>query len=119
MVEQVKGKGRITREGGLADFAGLVLQPNGDKEATRYLNAESGDELNLSAKEIAAFRGLNVDGVGAADRTKKVEELVRSTLYRRYQAYRAEGLPGLTPYERGGWRPASPRRGAAEVHEGG
>ena len=102
VVEPVKGKGRITREGGLADFAGLVLQPNGDKEATRYLNAESGDELNLSAKEIAAFRGLNVDGVGAADRTKKVEELVRSTLYRRYQAYRAKGLPGLTPYERGG-----------------
>ena len=119
MVEQVKGKGRITREGGLADFAGLALKPNGEKEAGRYLNAKPGDELNLSAKEIAAFRGLNVDGVGAAERTKKVEELVRSTLYRRYQAYRGEGTAGPYSIRARGWRPASPRRGAAEVHEGG
>lgn len=102
VVEQVKGYGRITREGGLADFAGLVLQPHGDKEATRYLNAKPGDELNLSAKEIASFRGLNVKGLGTAERIKKVEELVRSTLYGRYEAYRAKGLQGLTAYERGG-----------------
>ncbi len=102
VVEQVRGYGRIAGNGSVDEFAGLVLEPNGEKEAKRYLNAEPGDELNLGAKEIAAFRALHVDGLSAAERTKKVEELVRSTLLARYQAYRAKGLSGLAPYERGG-----------------
>ena len=48
--------GRITGDGQLADFTGLKLEPNGEKEARRYLEAEPGDDLNLDTKEIATFR---------------------------------------------------------------
>ena len=37
----------------------MTLAPNGEKEALRYLEVEPGDDLNLDAKEMAAFRALN------------------------------------------------------------
>src|SRR5262249_54287696 len=51
------GFGKIEK-GTLADFAGVTLAPNGQKEARYYLEAEPGDNLNLDAKEMAAFRAL-------------------------------------------------------------
>ena len=35
IIEQVKGHGEIKGKGTMADFAGVVLEPNGDREATR------------------------------------------------------------------------------------
>ena len=102
VVKQVRGYGEIKGKGTLADFADVVLVPDGDKEAERYLNAEPGETLNLSKKEIAAFRALKKTSKGSADAPKKVEGLVRKSLLERYQAYRAKGLPGIAPYERGG-----------------
>ncbi len=102
IVESITGYGEIKGKGTLADFSGVVLEPNGEKEAEGYLNAEPGESLNLSAEEIAAFRALNGDSLGAVERKKKVEELVRVSLLARYQAYRAKGLSGIAPYERGG-----------------
>ena len=54
----VTAYGRITGDGELADFTALKLEPNGEKEARRYLKAKPGDELNLDTKEIAAFQAL-------------------------------------------------------------
>lgn len=101
-VPVLTGSGRITGEGTMADFAGVKLQPNGEKEANRYLNAQPGNELNLDAKEIAAFQALKTGGDADAVPVEKVEVLVRQGLLARYQAYRKEGLSGIAPYARGG-----------------
>jgi len=105
---QVKAHGRISGEGSLADFTGVTLQPNPEKEAQRYVNAQPGEELNLDAKELAAFRALKSAGGQKGDPIKEVEQLVRQALLARYQAYRAKGLSGIAPYERsnGAQRPA-------------
>jgi hypothetical protein len=96
--------GKIEGEGTVADFAGVKLAPNGEKEARRYLDAEPGDELNLDAKEIAAFRALKAASKDGAVPIQKVEAQIRERLLARYQAYHAKGLAGIAPYARKGGR---------------
>ncbi len=56
----VTAYGEISGKGKVGDFAGVKLEPNGEDEAKRYLEAEPGDTLNLDAKEISAFQVLGV-----------------------------------------------------------
>ncbi|MBI5315217.1 MAG: hypothetical protein HZB34_04535 [Nitrospirae bacterium] len=100
-VSVITANGKLTAEGTMAELAGVKLQPNGDKEAKRYLNVEPGSELNLDAKEMAAFQALKAGGDADAVPVEKVEVLIRQGLLARYQAYRSKGLPGIAPYERG------------------
>lgn len=100
-VAVITAHGRLTGEGTMADLAGVKLQPNAEKEARRYLTVESGDELNLDSKEMAAFQALRAAEQGDAVPVQKVEALVRQDLLARYQAYRTKGLTGIAPYERG------------------
>ena len=67
----ITAHGKITGDGTLADFARVKLEPNGEKEAQRYLNVEPGEELNLDAKEIAAFRALKSTGGPAPCRSRR------------------------------------------------
>ena len=97
----VRAFGKITGKGTTTDFAGVMLEPNGESEADRYLEAEPGDELNLSSNEISGLKALNVKGQNAADKKKVVEKLLRTQLLARYQSYHAEGLTGIPPYARG------------------
>jgi len=92
--------GRITDDGVLEDFADVRLEPNGEEEALRYLEAEPGDVLNLDAEEIAAFRALKSAGKDGAVPVQQVEALIRQRLLARYQAYHQKGLAGVAPYER-------------------
>ncbi|MEI8013360.1 MAG: hypothetical protein WCH20_00845 [Nitrospira sp.] len=96
----VTAYGEIAGDGTLADFAGVRLGPNGEKEALRYLSAGPGEDLNLDVKEIAAFRALKPADGKIVVSNEQVEALVRQTLLSRYQAYRANGLAGIIPYER-------------------
>jgi hypothetical protein len=100
-VSVITAHGRLTGEGSMADLAEVKLQPNGEKEARRYLNVEPGDELNLDVKEMAAFHALKSAGKGDEVPVKEVEALIRQGLLARYQAYRTKGLSGIAPYERG------------------
>lgn len=90
---QVQAFGELSGPGSLADFAKLTL--TGD-EAAALANAKPGDALNLSASEIAAFRALSSAAAPA------VQDQLRRMLLARYQAYRASGLAGIAPYDRGG-----------------
>jgi hypothetical protein len=99
-VSAIIAYGKIVGEGTVADFAGVKLAPNGEKEARRYLEAEPGDELNLDAKEIAAFRALKTATKNGAVPIQKVETLIREGLLARYQAYHSKGLAGIAPYAR-------------------
>jgi hypothetical protein len=99
-VSAITAYGKIVGEGTVADFAGVKLAPNGEKEARRYLEAEPGDDLNLDAKEIAAFRALKSASKDGAVPIQKVETLIREGLLARYQAYHSKGLAGIAPYAR-------------------
>ena len=98
---EVRAFGKITDKGTTTDFTGVMLEPDGENEAERYLEAGPGDELNLSSKEIAGFNVLNVKGLSSADKKKAVEKQLRDQLLARYQAYRTDGLTGIPPYARG------------------
>jgi hypothetical protein len=89
---QVRSFGEPSGSGSLADFAKLTIT---DDEAQALTNAKSGEALNLSTSEIAAFRAL------AGSPTGSVQEQLRRMLLARYQAYRASGLSGIAPYDRG------------------
>jgi len=90
---QVKAYGVLSAPGSLADFSALQLD---GEEAKALAHAEAGDRMNHSAGEIALLherRGDSALGVR--------EQLLR-VLLARYQAYRASGLAGVAPYDRGG-----------------
>jgi hypothetical protein len=96
----ITARGRITGEGTMGELAGVKLQPNGEKEARRYLEVEPGDKLNLDAKEMAAFQALK-SGANTEVPLMEVETLIRQGLLDRYRAYRKKGLAGIASYERG------------------
>jgi hypothetical protein len=104
-VSVITAHGHLTGEGHMADLAGVALQPNAEKEANRYLNVKPGDELNLDAKEMAAFQALKSTGKDGAVPVKQVEELIRQGLLNRYRSYHTQGLAGIAPYERGDGKP--------------
>ncbi|MCW5891143.1 MAG: hypothetical protein KIT14_11415 [bacterium] len=91
---QVRALARV--HGTLADFAGVALPAD---EAARYLAARPGDQLNLSADEIAAFQAAAAAGGNAHARAQQV---LAQVLFERYRAYAAHGLDALAPYARAG-----------------
>src|SRR5208282_1330816 len=115
---QVQSVTEINAEGTFAESKSVVLQPGGDKEKQRYLNAAPGDTLNLSIAEIASFAALKA--AGSTGQTQ-VEDAVRRLLLARYQAYRDKGLAGIAPYARGkdtGAHPADDLRRGTEAAKG-
>jgi hypothetical protein len=109
---QVKAFGELSGEGSVADFAKLTLTAD---EAKALSSAKAGDALNLSASEIAAFKAP------AGGSASAVQEQLRRMLLARYQAYRASGLAGIAPYDRGSGRtsdPASDLRKASQATKG-
>jgi hypothetical protein len=105
---QVKAYGEITA-GTLAEFAKLTL--TGDEAKALAKNAKPGDALNASTAELDALKK-------AADGPAAMQEALRKILLARYQAYKASGLAGIAPYDRGGGRtgdPAADLRKASEA----
>ena len=83
-----------------ADFKGLVLSADEQDEIDKFLSANPGDELNLHAKEIAAFKALKAKGLSDTDASKQVLSQFRAMLFKRYQAYKAGGVMAIAPYQR-------------------
>jgi len=92
---QVKEHGKLSPAGSLEDFSGLSVT---EEEARALLSAEPGNGMNRSAGEHASFKTLR----GAP--TPAVREQLHKMLLARYQAYRAAGLGGIAPYDRGDGR---------------
>ncbi len=89
----VRAHGEFNSTGSLADLAGLQIT----SDATQALSsARAGKALNLSAGEIAAFNALQ------GGTQQAVQQQLQRMLLARYQAYRASGLAGIVPYDRGG-----------------
>jgi hypothetical protein len=91
----VQTYGRFSNPGSLADLAGLKI---GSDVAQQLASARGGEALNLAASEIAAFTALQ------SDAPDTVGAQLQVMLLARYKAYRASGLAGITPYDRGSGR---------------
>ena len=96
----VTAHGLIAGKGTTADFANLILEPNGEKEATRYLDAKPGSALNLDSQEMAAFQTLKAQLKDNDGKQQAVETLIREHFLARLHAYQAKGLDGINPYSR-------------------
>ncbi len=109
---QVQAHGEINGAGTLADLAGLKITAD---EARALSSAKAGEALNFSAAEIAALKAA------PGSTPEAVQQALRQVLLARYQAYRAAGLAGIAPYDRGGGRTtdvASDLRKASEAAKG-
>jgi hypothetical protein len=93
--------GEIHGAGSLDDFKGVAFAADAKKQTKLYLDAEPGDDLNLSKSEIAAFQAIDAKAGGGSTR-ERVEAQLRQSLLSRYQAYKKKGIDGIAPYERGG-----------------
>jgi hypothetical protein len=91
----VRTYGRFRHPGSLADLAGLTI----DRDVAQQLaRAGPGEAVNLATREIAEFNAL------PSDAPDTVGAQLQKMLLARYQAYRASGLAGITPYDRGSGR---------------
>jgi hypothetical protein len=90
---EVRAHGQLSSPGSLADLAGLQITSDA---AQALSSAQAGKTLNLGAGDIAAFGALR------GGTQQAVQQQLRRMLLARYQAYRAGGLAGIVPYDRGG-----------------
>ena len=90
--DQIKAHGEISGDGSLKDLEFLNLA-----RADDYLNAKSGNKINLDTGEIAAFKALK----GKPNAKQEAEKELHKMLLARYQAYRKSGLSAISPYDRG------------------
>jgi len=86
--------GVFSGTGSTADLAGLALDPDGQKRAKAYVNAQPGGDLNLSTQEYATFNALGPS-------QEAVTPAVQAALLARMQAYQKQGLAGIAPYALG------------------
>jgi hypothetical protein len=107
----VKAHGEFKDTGSLKDLAALQLTTDAAKALAA---AEAGSSLNLSTGEIAAFAATKGDA-------GLVVEQLQQMLLSRYRSYKASGLGGIPPYDRGGGKssdPAADLRRASDAARG-
>jgi hypothetical protein len=79
-------------------LARLTIGKGAKKEAKRYLDATPGWKLSLSSEEIAAFNALDPPKGQAV---AAVEAELARQFAKRVRDYRAKGLEGIAPFDRG------------------
>jgi hypothetical protein len=97
----VTAHGFLAEQGGSATIAPLAIT---ESEAGQLLEAEPGDEFNLSADELDSFRKLKKTLSHTPYRAIEdaVGEHWREILFRRFQAYRRGGTKAIASYARNG-----------------
>jgi hypothetical protein len=116
----ILGFGQIDPGAPEAGLAGVAYTAEEVEEVRRLLQAQAGDEFNLSAEELASLHRataqLDPQRAGDPEVVQAVSEAYRSILLDRLQAYLARGIAGIAPYQRDGGAsdPAEDLRAAAE-----
>jgi len=90
----------IAENATLTDFEAIRFNAQNEQELQRFIDAEAGRELNLSAQEISEFAKLKQAQNNHLD-VQSTELLIQNILLNRYQQYRKQGLKGVPPYARG------------------
>jgi hypothetical protein len=92
--------GLLSEQSEAASLAPVFLP---EEETEALLNAEPGDDFNLSGEEIDSFKILKKT---LKQKSRKASENAvlqhyREILFRRFEAYRRGGTPAIAPYARG------------------
>ncbi|MGZ8097279.1 MAG: hypothetical protein ACXWUD_13660 [Methylosarcina sp.] len=92
--------GLLSEQSGAASLAPVFLP---EEETEALLNAEPGDEFNLSGEEIDSFKTLKKTLKRKSPKALEnaVLQRYREILFRRFEAYRRGGTPAIAPYARG------------------
>jgi hypothetical protein len=85
-------------------LASLTIGKGAEKEAKRYLSAKPGWDLSLSSEEIAAWGALDPP---KGQEVASVEAELARQFAKRVRDYRAKGLEGIAPFDRGGGETSS------------
>ncbi len=95
----VTAHGLMSVNGGANSLAAFVLPKD---EAQTLLNAEPGDEFNLSAAEIYSFKTIRKTPKRTPHKAIRdaVIQHYREILFQRFQAYRRRGTHAIAPYAR-------------------
>jgi len=91
---------QLTDKTTLNDLATLSFSGKDDDEIAKFLSAQAGDDLNLSANEIKQFRSLNPIEKGSGEAQKAVEKQLHKLFLERYHAYKSGGVKAIAPYQR-------------------
>jgi len=96
----VTANGMLSEHDGPASLAPIGLSK---EDSISLLDAEPGDQFNLSAHEIASFKALKKTSMHSSHKSidDAVEQHYRDILFQRYQAYRQGGTHAIAPYVRG------------------
>jgi hypothetical protein len=95
----VTAHGSLTEQGGAGSLTPIAFS---GEEAQALLDAEPGDEFNLSVHEIDSSKTLNKTLKRTPHRPieDEVGEHYRDILYKRFKAYRRGGTNAIAPYAR-------------------
>ncbi|MDD1622027.1 MAG: hypothetical protein LUQ11_11150 [Methylococcaceae bacterium] len=96
--------GMLTDNADLNSFKKFAFTDKQIDEAKAFLEAEPGDEFNLSKAEFDSLKTLQAGLKDADDkaRLKAANQKYREMLLQRLQAYRKSGLSGIATYSRDG-----------------
>jgi hypothetical protein len=117
----ILGFGKIDPGAPEAGLAGVAYTADEADEIRRLLDAQAGDDFNLSADELASLHQATArhdpKQAGDAAVIEGVNATYRGILLGRLRSYLAHGLAGLAPYQRddGTSHPAEELRAAAEA----
>ena len=117
----ILGFGKIDPDAPEAGLAGVAYTADEVDEVRRLLDAQAGDDFNLSADELASLHQATArhDPGQAGDPAviEGVNAAYRGILLGRLRSYLAHGLAGLAPYQRDDETsdPAEELRAAAEA----
>ena len=95
----VTAHGLLTPHSGADSLKTISLS---DEEALALLNAEPGDDFNLSLYELASLKALKKTLKHNSHKSliDAVVRHYREILFQRFQAYRREGIAAIAPYRR-------------------
>jgi hypothetical protein len=105
----VTAHGMLTEHGGADSLAPVILSK---EEAQALLDAEPGDEFNLSGHEIDKLKTLKKTLKRTPYRPIEDEagQLYREMLFQRFKAYRRGGTNAIAPYAREEGKDSKPSR---------
>lgn len=96
----VSANGVIPTNSGADALKGFGFTSKQSKEATNFLEADAGEEFNLSTQELKAIKSIKAADEKAS--REAASQGYRNILMQRLDAYRKNGLKGIAAYSRNG-----------------
>ncbi|WP_152555635.1 hypothetical protein [Methylomarinum vadi] len=102
MHDNVLAHGKIPDNASIGTFKAFYFQEAQTSEALALLNAESGDQFNLSSSEIKELSEIrkNQHDAKQQDLLFSISKVYQKILYNRWRQYKDHGIEGIAEYSR-------------------